>query len=170
MAVSHGIKPLAWNRNAPSPLQDEGATRGATCFTSRTRANGRTRLSYGSAKIWRVSAGATILRLGSRFRSGFHRMAACLAPTGRSLNSTAGTCLRVRRLVWADYMRHPMHVKVTGLDGTTSIKSEVRDIQLPGSHPPHKKNRAGGGQREGFWVFPSPAIHKSRLDHNIQCR
>jgi hypothetical protein len=165
MAVCHSNQPLAGNRNAPSPLQDEGATRGATCFTSRARANGRTRLSYGSAKTWRVSAGATILRLGTGYRSGFYRLAACLAPTGRSLNSTVGTCLRVRRLIWADYMRHPMHVKVTGLDGTTSIKSDVCRMKIPDSRPPHKKNRAGGVQRESFWVFPSPAIHKSRHDH-----
>jgi hypothetical protein len=36
--IARGRKKIEY---APSPLQDEGATRGATCFASLERANGR---------------------------------------------------------------------------------------------------------------------------------
>ena len=75
---------------------------------SRLRANGRTRLPYGDAWM-----GTPLRKQLSPWghRSGFDRLAACLAPSGRSLNSLTGTCLRVGLLYSMNYIRHPRGVK-----------------------------------------------------------
>jgi hypothetical protein len=131
-----------------------GASRGATCFHplrsfgppppfsqkmgeagwgSRLRANGQTRLSYGSLVIWRTPARATV----SFERPEWISPPGCLPRTDRQVAEQRNGYLSPGKLLdRTDYMHHPRGVKVI-LTGWMYLKFGVsfprRSIRTPKS-------------------------------------